>query len=57
MTRTLLFTQESVQKFLKFDTYMSTINQNLLDSTAIATPSKLEHQKLWTRKKKMKTWI
>lgn len=46
MIRTLSFAQESVQKFLEFDTYMPTINQNLLNSTAIATPSKLEHQKL-----------
>ena len=46
MTRTLSFTQESVQKVLEVNTYMPTINQNLLDSTAIATPSKLEHQKL-----------
>lgn len=46
LTTTLSFTQESVQKFLKFDTYLSTLSQNLLDSSAIATPSKLEHQKL-----------
>lgn len=46
LTRTFSFTQESVQKLLKFDTYLSTLCQNLLNSSAIATPSKLKHQKL-----------